>query len=460
MTTVTKKNVDTPHISTHYTRDEVAKLLEEQDVRFLRLVFTDILGTNKNVEVPTSQFGKALDGEVMFDGSSIEGFVRIEESDMILKPDFDTFRVLPWDTQGRGKVARIICDVYNPDGTAFAGCPRGTLKRAMARAAELDLQLMAGPEAEFFLFQKEPDGTLTTKTNDNAGYFDSAPLDEAEGCRHEITNALHALGLEVEASHHEVAAGQHEIDFRYGDALATADNLCTFKGVVKRVSKQFGLHATFMPKPIFGANGSGMHVHVSMFSTDGKVNKFQDDSNEMQISPLGMNFIAGVIEHARAFCAITNPLVNSYKRLVPGYEAPTHIAWSMRNRSPMIRIPARRGVGTRMELRMPDPSCNPYLAFAAILEAGLDGVRRKLDPPPPVNKNIYTMSARERSRMKIASLPGNLSEAITALEKSSVVRDALGDHIYGQFIEAKRQEWAEYIAQVHDWELERYLSSY
>lgn len=453
-------HVDTPQVQTGYSRDEVANLLKEQDVRFLRLVFTDILGTSKNVEVPTSQFDKALDGQIMFDGSSIQGFVRIEESDMILVPDFNTFRILPWADEGRGKVGRIICDVHNPDGTAFAGCPRGTLKRAIARASELDMQLMAGPEAEFFLFEKDSEGQLTTMTNDDAGYFDAAPMDEAEGCRHEITNSLHAMGLEVEASHHEVAPGQHEIDFRYGHALATADNLMTFKGVVKRVAKTFGLHATFMPKPIFGINGSGMHIHLSLFNLDGSENKFADDATEHQISDTGLNFIAGVIEHARAFCAVTNPLVNSYKRLVPGYEAPTHIAWSMRNRSPMIRIPARRGVGTRMELRMPDPSCNPYLAFSCILAAGLDGVQNKMEPPPPVNKNIYTMSARERSRNKIGSLPGNLSEAVTALEKDVVMREALGEHIYSHLLDAKKQEWAEYIAQVHDWELERYLGQY
>ncbi len=460
MTSNSFHNVDTPAVQTGYTREEVANLLKDQDIRFLRLVFTDILGTNKNVEVPTSQFDKALDGQIMFDGSSIEGFVRIEESDMILVPDFDTFRILPWADEGRGKVARIICDVHNPDGSAFAGCPRGALRRVIQRASDRDLQLMCGPEAEFFLFHRGADGELSTATNDNAGYFDSAPMDEAEACRHEITNSLHAMGLEVEAIHHEVAPGQHEIDFRYGNALATADNLTTFKGVVKRVAKTFDLHATFMPKPIFGINGSGMHTHLSLFNLEGTDNRFADADTEHEISELGLQFIAGVIDHARGFCAVTNPLVNSYKRLVPGYEAPTHIAWSMRNRSPMIRIPARRGVGTRMELRMPDPSCNPYLAFAAILAAGLDGIEQGMEPPPPVNKNIYTMSARERGRNRISSLPGNLSEAIVALEKDAVIKDALGAHIYAHFLDAKKQEWAEYIAQVHDWELERYLGAY
>ncbi len=453
------KLIDAPQSSARNSREDVARQLEEHGIRFLRLNFTDITGTNKNIEVPTSQFDKALDGQIMFDGSSIEGFVRIEESDMLLAPDFDTFRVYPWDDEGRGKVARIICDVHNPDDTPFQGCPRSTLKRMLATAAEKGLKLMAGPEAEFFLFERDLDGSITTNTNDAAGYFDAAPLDEAEACRHEITNALEAMGLEVEASHHEVAPGQHEIDFRYGDALSTADNLTTFKYVVRRVAKEFGLHATFMPKPIFGINGSGMHCHLSLFDLDGQENKFADTSSEWKISKSGLSFIAGVIEHARAFCAITNPLVNSYKRLVPGYEAPTHIAWSMRNRSPMIRIPERRGLGTRMEIRMPDPSCNPYLAFSAVLAAGLDGMERQLEPPPPVNKNIYTMSQRERAKNKIASLPGNLNEAVDSFEKSKLMRDALGDHIFTHFIEAKRQEWSEYIAQVHEWELQRYLGT-
>ncbi len=452
--------VDTPHVHAKYSRDDVANLLREHDIRFLRLNFTDIVGINKNVEVPTSQFDKALDGQVMFDGSSIQGFVRIEESDMLLRPDFDTFRIDPWDNEGRGKAARIICDVLRPDGTPFEGCPRLTLKRQLEEAAQLGCSLMAGPEAEFFLFQRDENGDPTTITSDGAGYFDAAPIDAAEIARCEITNFLHAMGLEVEAAHHEVAPGQHEIDFRYGGAVQTADNLTMFRYVVRRVARDFNMHATFMPKPVFGINGSGMHVHLSLFDLEGQKNLFADADAEWELSKKALHFIAGVIEHARAICAITNPLVNSFKRLVPGYEAPTHIAWSMRNRSPMIRIPDRRGVGTRMELRMPDPSCNPYLAFAVILAAGLDGLRRELDAPPPVNKNIYEMSARERGRHKIGTLPGNLSEAITALEKDDLIRGALGDHIANHFIEAKKQEWSEYIAQVHGWELNRYLGSY
>ena len=450
---------DTPHVQQTYGRDDVANLLREHDIRFLQLCFTDIVGITKNVEVPASQFEKALDGQILFDGSSIEGFVRIEESDMLLRPDYDTFRIDPW-TDGRGRSARITCDVMQPDGTQFDGCPRLTLKRQLEAAAQLGCQMMAGPEAEFFLFERDEDGDPTTITSDGAGYFDAAPFDTAEPARREITNCLHAMGLEVEAAHHEVAPGQHEIDFRYGGAVQTADNLTVFRYVVRRVARDFGLHATFMPKPIFGINGSGMHIPLSLFDLDGKQNLFVDEQADHGLSQRALHFIAGVMDHARAICAITNPLVNSFKRLVPGYEAPTHIAWSMRNRSPMIRIPERRGFGTRMELRMPDPSCNPYLAFAVILAAGLDGVRRELEAPPPVNKNIYRMSARERGRMKIGTLPSNLSEAILALEKDDVVCEALGDHIAQHFIDAKKQEWSDYIAQVHDWELQRYLASY
>ncbi len=354
----------------------------------------------------------------------------------------------------------MICNVNHPDGTPFEGCPRGTLIRAMDQAKEIGTQLTAGPEAEFFLFERGENGALTTVTNDEAGYFDAAPLDNAEAARHEIVNHLHALGLEVEASHHEVAPGQHEIDFRYGNAVQTADNLTTFKYVVRLVAKESGLHATFMPKPIFGINGSGMHVHLSLFDLEGVENKFSDGDAEHGISSVGLSFIAGIIKHARGICSVTNPLVNSFKRLVPGYEAPTHIAWSMRNRSPMIRIPERRGIGTRMELRMPDPSCNPYLAFTAILAAGLDGIRNDEEPPPPVNKNIYTMSARERARSRIGTLPGNLNEAVRAFEKDDTIREALGEHISTHFIEAKKREWSEYIAQVHEWELQRYLGAY
>ena len=464
MTTATRRpkassNGSTTGISIPRTSQEVLDLLSESGCEFLLLQFTDITGHNKNVEVPKSQFDKAVDGQIMFDGSSIQGFVRIEESDMILVPDFESFRVLPWEESRHGRVGRMICDVHFPDGTRFPGCPRGTLKRQVERAAALGYTMVVGPEAEFFLFERNQQGDATTQTHDGAGYFDLAPLDMGEECRRDIVKALIALGFEVEAAHHEVAPGQHEIDFKYGDAITTADNLATFRFVVRKIARDNGLHATFMPKPIFGINGSGMHCHQSLFKGDEPA--FYDEKGDHDgISETMLQYMAGVLKHARALCAVTNPIVNSYKRLVPGYEAPTHIAWSSKNRSPLVRVPARRGVGTRMELRMPDPSCNPYLAFATMLAAGLDGIENGLEPPAPVNKNIYTMSARERGRFKIGQLPKNLEDAIDALEKDSVVKAALGEHISTNFIEAKRSEWSAYIAQVHAWEVDQYLSSF
>lgn len=442
------------------TADKRAKILELADrmgVKFLRLQFTDILGVIKNVEVPDRQFGAALDGQIMFDGSSIEGFVRIEESDMYLKPDLATFRILPWTQHTGEKVARLICDIHNPDGTPFAGCPRHSLKRTIAQAADMGFMMNAGPEAEFFLFQTR-NGDPTTETHDAAGYFDLAPVDLGEDVRRQIVLALEAMGFEVEAAHHEVAAGQHEIDFRYDDVLTTADNVGTFRFIVKNVARENGLHATFMPKPVYGINGSGMHTHQSLFSEDG--NAFHDQDAPWQLSRTCLNYIAGLLRHARGFCAITNPLVNSYKRLVPGYEAPTNIAWSEKNRSPLVRVPAARGAATRVELRMPDPSCNPYLAFTVMLRAGLEGIKNDLDPGPPINKNIYKMSHRERRHLRIDELPANLSDALDQLEKDDVVQDALGRHIFEHFLAAKRREWDEYIRQVSSWEIERYLKVY
>jgi len=438
--------------------------MRAQGVRFLRLQFTDITGINKNVEVPASQFGKALDGEILFDGSSIEGFTRIEESDMVLRPDLASYQIDPWESHGirdrdQGKIARLICDIHNPDGSPFAGCPRMALKGMCEQAAQLGYSLMTGPEAEFFLFRRDPDGSATTLTQDRAGYFDLAPIDLGEECRREIVIALEALGFEIEAAHHEVAPGQHEIDFRYGPAVHTADNLATFRFVVRRVARDMGLHATFMPKPIFGQNGSGMHCHLSLF--EGETNAFYQEGAPFEgVSDVMRWFIGGLLLHARALCALTNPLVNSYKRLVPGFEAPTHLAWSMRNRSPLIRVPARRGIATRCELRMPDPASNPYLAFTAMLAAGLDGVRNRIEPPPPIAGNIYKMSARERSRLKIKTLPANLNEALDQLEKDPVLAEALGPHIFEHFLLAKRAEWHDYISAVHPWEVDRYLTTY
>jgi glutamine synthetase len=439
------------------TKREILETAKKQGVSFLRLQFTDILGVNKNVEVPESQFEKALEGDIMFDGSSIEGFVRIEESDMVLKPDLDTFRVLPYDDEG-GRVARVICDIYNPDGSSFAGCTRQALKRQIAKAQGMGYTMMAGVEAEFFIFQLDGNGNPTTETHDSGGYFDLTPVDRAEEIRRLIVRDLVSMGFEVEAGHHEVAPGQHEIDFRYAEALETADNLATFRFVVRNVAYRHGFLATFMPKPIFGQNGSGMHTHQSLFKKD--ANAFHDPKGQWELSDVALAYIAGLLGHARGYCAVTNPLVNSYKRLVPGYEAPVNVAWSMRNRSPLVRIPDRRGSGTRCELRMPDPSANPYLALAVQLAAGLDGVERKLTPPDPVSKNIFEMSYRDRRKYRIDELPRDLYEALDELEKDEVITGALGPHIYSRYVEAKREEWQEYIGKVSAWELERYLSVY
>ncbi len=439
------------------TREEILKICAEENVRFLRLQFTDIMGVNKNVEVPASQFEKALDGEIMFDGSSIDGFARIEESDMLLRPDYKTFQILPWDF-GQGKVARIICDVYLPNGQPFEGDPRYVLKRAVQKAQEMGFTFYAGPELEFFLFTIDEQGEATTHTHDAAGYFDLAPRDKGEEARQEMVNVLNSMGLEVEAAHHEVAAGQHEIDFRYADAITTADNMATFKYIVRTVAQKYGLHATFMPKPVFGINGSGMHTHMSLFRGD--ENAFYDPNAEYQLSDVAKYFVGGLLKHVRHFLAITNPLVNSYKRLVPGYEAPVNIAWSEHNRSPLIRVPAKRGKSTRVELRVPDPSCNPYLALAVMLRAGLDGIENQMVPPPPVNKNIFELSEREKKRLRISPLPSNLLQAVENLERSKLMRETLGDHIFFHFINAKKKEWSDYISQVHQWEIEKYLKYY
>jgi glutamine synthetase len=438
-------------------RPEILAKLAKDKVRFLRLQFTDIMGVNKNVEVPEREFEKALDGQIVFDGSSVEGFVRIEESDMLLKPDLDTYAVVPFDDSA-GRVARVICDVHEADGEPFSGCPRLTLKRVVAEAAAMGYTMQAGPEPEFFLFLRGPGGEPTVRTHDSGGYFDLAPMDRGEEARRAMVNALESLGLSIEASHHEVATAQHEIDFRHKPPVETADDIATFRFVVRKVAQDFGLHATFMPKPVFGVSGSGMHVHQSLFRGD--VNAFYDASDPEGLSAVARAYIGGLLAHAQGYCAITNPLVNSYKRLVPGYEAPTHIAWSHRNRSPLARVPARRGKGTRVELRMPDPSCNPYLALTVMLAAGLDGIRQGTDPGPAVDKNIFTLSHRERRRLRIDSLPGNLGEAVDAMERSPFVRHVLGDHIYKHFLEAKAKEWHEYIATVHPWEIERYLATY
>ena len=438
-------------------REDVLKLLQEERVQFLRLQFIDVQGVLKNVEVPRSQFEKALAGDITFDGSSIEGFVRVDESDMTLRPDLATFVVLPWGDP-ENAVGRLICDVYTASGEVFEGDPRQVLKRQIAAATKLGYELMAGVEAEFFLFHRAPDGSPTRQTHDAGGYFDLTPVDLGEVARRDIVNVLEMMGFEVEAAHHEVAQGQHEIDFRYADALTTADNLATFRFVVRNVALQHGLHATFMPKPVFGQNGSGLHTHQSLFRKG--ENAFHDAGAPDGLSKVLRWYLGGLLQHARSFCAVTNTVVNSYKRLVPGYEAPVNVAWSHHNRSPMIRVPAKRGRGTRLELRMPDPAANPYLALAVQLAAGLDGMRRKTEPPEPIDKNIWNLSVRDRRRYRIQELPRDLGEAIALLRRSTFVRDALGAHVYQQFVTLKEREWQEYTAQVHEWEIEKYLAAY
>lgn len=443
------------------TGQDIKSVLEKEKVRFLRLQFTDILGHSKNVEVPRSQFEKAIDGEIMFDGSSVEGFTRIEESDMLLKPDYSTFLIIPDILEGtaNGRIARIICDISFPDGSPFPGDPRYILKRQVERLRKLGFDDMhVGPEPEFFLFERDEEGTPTTITHDGAGYFDLAPIDRGEEARRDMVDALVEMGFEIEAAHHEVAPGQHEIDFKYAPAIESADSISTFRTVVKRIAMNHGLHATFMPKPVGGINGSGMHTHLSLFK--GKQNAFFDPEAEYQLSTTALNWIGGLLEHAGGMVAMTNPTVNSYKRLTPGYEAPTNIAWSVSNRSAMIRIPARRGVGTRSELRMPDPSCNPYLALAVMLAAGLDGIEREITPPPAIQRNIYEMSVRERRRHKIKELPATLREAMGDLRRDIVIREALGEHVYENFIHAKTREYDDYRISVHDWELRQYLAEY
>lgn len=440
-----------------YTREEIIQMVKDMDIEFVRMQFTDIFGQLKNVAITASQIEKAVNNKIAIDGSSIEGFVRIHESDQYLYPDLDSFAVLPWRPQ-HGKVARLICDVYNPDGTPFIGDPRGVLRRVLAKADSMGYTFNVGPECEFFLFQTDEDGKPTTITSDDAGYFDLGPLDQGEGTRREICLALEQMGFEIEASHHEVAAGQHEIDFKYAKAMHAADNIMTFKLAVKTIAQKNGLHATFMPKPLFGVNGSGMHTNMSLFR-NGK-NVFYDENGKKELSETAYHFIAGILEHVKAMCAITNPLVNSYKRLVPGYEAPCYLAWSASNRSALIRIPAARGQSTRIELRCPDPSCNPYLALAVCLAAGLDGIERKLTPPAEISENIFTMNPAERKSRGIDNLPATLEQALNELKNDELIKATLGEHVFTQFVAGKEAEWHEYCTRVSSWEISKYIIAY
>ena len=438
-------------------KNEILARIERSGVKFVRLQFTDIVGVLKNVAVTVEQLEKALNGELMFDGSLIHGFVRIEESDMYLRPEASTFTVFPWRPRD-GSVARLICDVYNSDGSPFAGCPRNTLKRVLVRASKMGFTMNVGPECEFFLFYTDDEGKPTLRTHDQAGYFDLSPVDLGENARRSMVLTLEEMGFEIEASHHEVAPGQHEIDFMYSDALDIADKISTFKFVVRTIAQRHGLHATFMPKPVYGINGSGMHLHQSLFRNG--QNAFYNPHDPMGLSDIARYYIGGLLKHARALAAVTSPTVNSYKRLVPGFEAPVYISWAERNRSPLIRIPAKRGASTRIELRCPDPSCNPYLAIAVCLAAGLDGIEKKIEPPAPCNFNIYELTSDQRRELGIGTLPTSLEEALRELATDEIIKNALGEHIYERFRAAKQKEWDEYRTQVYPWEVEQYLTKF
>ncbi|WP_080146326.1 type I glutamate--ammonia ligase [Marinilactibacillus piezotolerans] len=443
-----------------YTKEEILKQAKEKDVRFLRLMFTDIDGIIKNVEVPVSQLEKVMDNEVAFDGSSIDGFVDIDQSDMKLHPDLDTWLVFPWELESmNGQIARFICDVYNPDGTPFAGDPRNNLRRVLKEMKAVGFtKFNLGPEPEFFLFRLDENGKPSKTLNDNGGYFDLAPTDLAENCRRDIVVELEALGFEIEASHHEVAPGQHEIDWKYADAIEACDNIQTFKLIVKTVARKHGLHATFMPKPAADINGSGMHFNMSLFNEEG--NAFYDESDEQQLSSTAYQFIAGILDHAQAYTAICNPIINSYKRLTPGFEAPVYVAWSGTNRTPLVRVPSSRGMSTRVELRSVDPSANPYLALAVLLKSGLKGISEAKTAPEPINRNIYNMDQIERQENNIEALPRTLDEAVQHLKRDETIQEALGSHIYERFVAAKEQDWFNYSLAVSEWETNKYFELY
>ena len=443
----------------HYSKEDILRLVEENDVNFIRLQFTDITGTLKNVAITKSQLKKALEDRCVFDGSSLDGFARAAEADMCLRPDRDTFNMLPWRPSHYG-VARFICDVYSPEGAPYEGDPRRILKKQVAKAAELGYDFNVGPECEFFLFRVDDFGQPTIETYDTAGYFDLDSADMGGDVRREICLTLESMGFEIEASHHEVAGGQHEIDFKYDSALQAADNIMTFKMAVKSIAQASGMYATFMPKPKSGVSGSGMHINMSMMK-DG-TNLFEDpaDPRGNSLSETAYRFMAGILAHAKGLTAVCNPTVNSYKRLVSGDEAPIHITWSCRNRSPLIRIPSPRGKGSRVELRSPDPSANPYLVFACCLAAGLDGIRRELTPPPALDKNIFTMTEEEFAELGIETLPLDLKSAIEELKKDEVLTEVLGDHALHNFLLAKESEWTDFNRSVTDWEIANYLQKY
>lgn len=442
----------------HFIKEDCLKFVEEHDVRFIRLQFTDIFGQMKNIAITDKQLANAFETGIMFDGSSIAGFTGVEASDMLLFPNPETFAIIPWRPQ-QGKVARIICDIKKHDGTQFEGDPRYILKRTLKKAEELGYVFQVGPECEFFLFHTDDEGRPTTNTHDTASYCDLAPIDLGENARREMCLTLEEMDFEIETSHHESAAGQHEIDFRYTDALTAADNIMTFKLVVKIIAQRNGLHATFMPKPLPGVSGSGMHINMSL--TREGINLFDTDQEDQRdISDTAKQFAAGLLKHIKGITAIANPLVNSYKRLTPGFEAPVHIAWAPMNRSPLLRVPAPRGEGTRLELRSPDPTCNPYLTLALLLEAGLEGLSKGLELPKPVNVNIYNLSLQQEKRLKIDRLPSNLLAALEEMKKDPLIRATVGEHIFNKYYSAKMAEWEEYDNSIHPWEINKYLKSF
>ncbi|MDE6124511.1 MAG: type I glutamate--ammonia ligase [Eubacterium sp.] len=441
-----------------FTKEDILKDAVDKNVEFVRLQFTDVFGLMKNVSITVSQLEKALDNECMFDGSSIDGFVRIDESDMYLHPDLDSWALFPWRTFGGKTTARLICSVYMADNkTPFMGDPKNVLKKVMDEAAKMGYGFNVGPELEFFLFKRDENGNPTTEMTDLGGYFDLNPIDAGENCRRDICLALEDMGYEIEASHHEVAESQHEIDFRFGDVMITADRCMTFKHVVKTYATKHGLHATFMPKPVYGINGSGMHTNMSLYRLADGSNAFDDPTDELGLSKEAYAFIAGVIAHVKGIAAFSNPTVNSYKRLVPGYEAPCYIAWSASNRSSLVRIPAARGKGTRVELRSPDPTCNPYLEMALCLAAGLDGIKKNMTPPAPVDYNVFSLTTDELKKNGIDCLPGSLIDAVYAAEEDPFVRETVGNHVFDAYIEGKKREWDEYRTQISQWEVDRYL---
>ena len=439
----------------NYTREDILRMVEEEDVGFIRLQFTDMYGTLKNVAITSSQLEKALDNECMFDGSAIEGFARMEDSDMYLRPDLNTFEIFPWRPQ-QGKVARLLCDVQKADGSMFESDPRYVLKKVIAEAKEMGYTFDVGPECEFFLFHTDEDGLPTTFTHEKASYFDLGPLDLGENARRDIVLTLEDMGFEVEESHHEFAPAQHEVDFKYDEALLTADNIMTFKLVVKTIAKRHGLHATFMPKPKYNENGSGMHMNMSLHNEAGE-NVFNDKNDPNGMSKEAYYFIGGLMKHIKAMTFITNPIVNSYKRFVPGFEAPVHIAWSRKNRTPLIRIPADRGGNVRIELRSPDTAANPYLALAVCLAAGLDGIRSKIMPPDSIDRNLFEMSEEELKEAGVEKLPMNLMEACQEFEKDEYIKNVLGNDLVQKYTQAKKKEYEEYVTQVTEWELNKYL---